>query len=289
MDGRSPLAFLQQSPRFNTFPRLVKPNSSPRSSPAPSAAHSPRANPPQSAKLSVSAKRKAPFADENEDEDSMMTTSPQLAHRTLKRPRQSSATPGKRPLPLSRLLDSIDKPALINLLSAFLSRHPELASEIQSLAPKVTPQTAIAAITKLEDAFQASFPYGGDKANEYAYSRVHAPCTALLSAISEYTNYFLPPTSISPAELLSFLDSVTHVLHRIPLFHNPIHNIARETAFADISNAWETAIRYFLESNGSYSFVLGGWMQRLETHAQKAEILRRIVEDIRQQVSWNGN
>ena len=287
MDSRSPLAFLQQSPRFNTFPRLVNPRSSPRSSPAPNATQSPRAGPTQPAKPPSNAKRKAPFADENEDdEDSVMATSPQLAHRTLKRPRPSTA-PAKRPLPLSRLFDSLDKPALMNLLSTFLSRHPELASEIQSLSPKLTPQTAIAAITKLDDAFQASFPYGGDKANEYAYSRVHVPLTALLNAISDYTHHFLPPTSTSPPELLSFLESVTHVLHRIPMFHNPIHNIARDTAFADISSAWETAIRYFLESNGSHSFVLGGWMQRLEAHAQKAQVLRRVAENIREQVSWN--
>ena len=177
----------------------------------------------------------------------------------------------------------------MTLLSTLVSRHPELTSEIQNLAPKLTPQSALTAITKLEDAFHSSFPYGGDKSGEYAYSRIHAAYTALLSAITDYTTHFLPPTTISPPELLSFLDSVTHLLHRIPLFNNPIHNIARETAFAEITGAWEVAVRYFFETNGSFAFVLGGWMERLEGHAEKEHVLRRIVENIRQQVSWARN
>ena len=147
------------------------------------------------------------------------------------------------------------------------------------------------AITKLENTFHSSFPYGGDKTGEYAYSRIHVAYNTLLSAITDYTTYFLPPPppAISPPELLSFLDSITHLLHRIPLFSNPIHNIARETAFAEITSAWEVGVRYFLETNGSFAFTLGGWMERLEGHARKEPVLRRIVQDLRQQVSWARN
>ena len=218
-----------------------------------------------------------------------MSTSPQPPNRTLKRLRPSSATSNKRPLQISRLLELLDKPALITLLSTLANRHPDLTSEIQSLAPKVTPQTALSAITKLEETFQSSFPYGGDKAGEYSYSRVHGAYNALLSAIADYTAYFLPPTNISPPELLSFLDSITNILHRIPLFVNPIHNIARETAFSDIAGAWEVSIRYFLDTNGSFAFMLGGWMQRLEDHAAKEQVLHRIVEGTRPHVPWNRN
>jgi len=289
MDSRSPLAFLHQNNHLNTFPRLVNPKSSPRSSPAPSShsTNTPRVSPPAALlKPSPITKRKASFAEDNDDEDSIMSTSPHLPHRTIKRPRQTTTTQQKRPLPLNRILDNLEKPALVTLLSTLVSRHPELASEIQNLAPKLTPQSALSAITKLEDAFHSSFPYGGDKSGEYAYSRVHAAYIALLSAIADYTTHFLPPTTISPPELLWFLDSITHLLHRIPLFSNPIHNIARETAFAEITGAWEVAVRYFLETNGAFAFMLGGWMERLEGHAEKEQVLRRIVENIQQQVSW---
>jgi protein Cut8 len=288
MDSRSPVAFLPQNTLLNTFPRLVTPKSPPRLSPSPSSATSHRLSPPSLPKPApLSAKRKASaFPDDNEDGDDMSSTSPQPPHRTLKRPRQSPTSSHKRPLPISRVLDNLDRPALVTLISTLITRHPDLTPEVQSLAPKVTPQTAMTAITKLEQAFRASFPYGGDKTGEYAYSRVHSAYNSLLAAIADYTTHFLPPTSISAAELLSFLDSITHLLHRIPLFHNPIHNIARDTAFADITGAWEVATRYFLEQNGSFAFILGGWMERLEAHAEKEGVLRQMVEDIRQQVSW---
>jgi protein Cut8 len=217
-----------------------------------------------------------------------MSTSPNPSPRILKRPRQSSFSQ-KRNLPISRILDNLDKPALVSLLSTLLSRHPDLGAEVQSLAPKITPQTALNSITRLEATFQASFPYGGDKGGEYAYSRIHAAYNALLSAIADYTTHFLPPTTISPPELLSFLDSITHLLHRIPLFQNPIHNIARETAFADITGAWDLAIRYFLEHNGSFAFMLGGWLERLEAHAEKEGEIRRVLENVRGEVSWARN
>lgn len=288
MDSRSPLAFLQQNTHFNTFPRLVNPKSSPRSSPAPSL--TPRLSPPAAVpKLSSNAKRKASFQDDNDEEDNAMATSPQPHSRTLKRPRQTSSQSNKRPLPISRLLDNLEKPSLIALLSTLISRHPDLAAEVQSLAPKLTPQSALAVISKLEDAFHSSFPYGGDKAGEYAYSRINTSYNSLLTAIADYTSHFLPPTTISAPELLSFLDSITHLLHRIPLFHNPIHNIARETAFAGIMNAWEVSIRYFLETNGSFAFMLGGWMEKLESHASKEEIFRQVVDNIREQIPWNRN
>jgi len=313
MDSRSPLAFLHQNSHLNTFPRLVNPKPlSPRASPSPSSGisspsnnhnpssnhHAPRvSSPPANSRSSPSVKRKASYDDDDDDgnnnnnnnndnEDSIMTTSPRPSPRTLKRPRQASSSSFKRPLPISRILDNLDKPALVTLLSTLLTRHPGLVPEIQALAPKITAQSALGVITRLHDTFKASFPYGGDKGGEYAYSRVHAAYTALLSAIHDYTSHFLPPTSITAPDLLQYLDSVTHLLHQIPLFDNPIHNIARETAFADITSAWDLGIRYFIETNGSFAFMLQGWTERLERHAAKEEGLRRVVDSTRNQCSW---
>jgi protein Cut8 len=217
-----------------------------------------------------------------------MSTSPQPAPRTLKRLRQAPST-GKRPLPISRVLDSLDRPALVTLLSTLIARHPDLTPEISSFAPKVTPQTALATITKLEHGFHSAFPYGGDKGGEYAYARIHAAYNTLLAAVADYTTHFLPPTTISPPELLSFLDSITNLLHRIPLFNNPIHNIARESAFADIAGAWELAVRYFLDNNGGFAFMLGGWLDRLEGHAIKEGALRLVADSVRGEVGWMMN
>jgi protein Cut8 len=288
---RSPLAFLPQNNHFNTFPHLVHPKSSPRSSSPSPVSSTTRLSPP---KLSPAAKRKASFQDDNpsdgDQEDSVMSTSPQPHHRTLKRARgpSSQAATSKRPLPVTRLLDNLEKPALVTLLSSLMTRHPELAAEVQSLAPKVTPQTALQAIHKLEETFHAAFPYGGDKSGEYAYSRIQTSYNALLQGVADYVTHFLPPSNVNPPELLSFLDSVTEVLHRIPTFHNHIHNLARQSAFADIAAAWQVGIRYFIETNGAFSFSLGGMLGRLEGHAQKEESLRSVVESAREHVPWQG-
>src|SRR5271167_2704340 len=104
MDSRSPLVFLHPNNHLNTFPRLVNPKSSPRSSPTPSShtTNTPRVSPPAALiKLPPITKRKASFAEDNEDEDSIMSTSPQPPHRTIKRPRQTTTTQQKRPLPIN--------------------------------------------------------------------------------------------------------------------------------------------------------------------------------------------
>ena len=173
--------------------------------------------------------------------------------------------------------------------------------EIQSFVPKLTPQNAIAILQKYERQFLEAFPYGGDKAGEYAYSRVHTAYKALLDAIRDYTTYFRPPPSSSssanptsstyilPAEILSFLENVTNLLHRLHTWNNPIHNLAKENAMAEVVDAWEAAIRWFLEVNGGFAFTMGGWLDRLEVHANKEEGFRRIVEEIRRQFSWIRN
>ena len=182
-----------------------------------------------------------------------------------------------------------------------MERHPELASEIQPLVPKLTPQSALGILTRYERQFLEAFPYGGDKQGEYAYSRVHSAYKALIDAIHDYTMYFRPPPSSStsnsnsttpyilPAEILSFLDNVTNLLHRVHTWNNPIHNLAKENVMAEVIDAWEAAIRWFLEVNGGFAFTMGGWLDRLEAHASKEEGFRRIVEEIRRQFTWTRN
>jgi len=175
----------------------------------------------------------------------------------------------------------------VTILNTLVSRHPDLAPEIQSLAPKLTPQTALQAISKLEHTLHTSFPYGGDKAGEYAYSRVHVPYTALLTAITDYTRHFLPPQAPeSPPELLAFLDGVSSVLERVPVFTNPIHNLGREAVVAETVSAWEVGVRWFLEVNGAFAFGLGGWLEKIERHAEKEAGLMRVVATVREQISW---
>ena len=287
MDSRSPVTFLpHNNPFSNTLPRMVYSISSPRSStpPASSAQTNNTSRSASPVKLpSTTAKRKASFQ-EDDGEDSVMSTSPQPAHRTLKKPRPSTSQQ-KRPLPISRILDNLEKPQLISLIANLIQRHPGLLPDVQLFAPKLTPQSALSAIIKLEHTLHNSFPYGGDKSGEYAYSRIHSSYSTLLSAISDYTHHFLPPTTIPPAELLHFLNGITNILHRVPLFTNPIHNIARETALNDIVGTWEIAIRYFLEQQGDFAFTWGGWLDRLQAHANKEQVFGNLVDEVRQQVS----
>ena len=70
------------------------------------------------------------------------------------------------------------------------------------------------------------------------------------------------------------------------MFTNPIHNLGREAVVAETVSAWEVGVRWFLEVNGAFAFGLGGWLEKIERHAEKEAGLMRVVATVREQISW---
>lgn len=151
--------------------------------------------------------------------------------------------PSGRPLPLSRLLNDLDKQGLQALLKTLCERHPGLSLEVYQHAPKPTVASALGLMTALQNKVQASFPFGGDSKGEYAYNRVLPHIRDLLEALMDYTPHFLPPNEAFLASTMAFLEGATTIISRLPDWHNPNHALLKREAFEEINGAWITAFR----------------------------------------------
>ncbi|BFZ61842.1 Tethering factor for nuclear proteasome sts1 [Saitoella coloradoensis] len=195
--------------------------------------------------------------------------------------------PQGRPLPLPRLLSSLDNTQLQSIILGLTERHPQLLSEVQSLAPRPTITSSISVLHRLEAAVREAFPYGGDPAGDYAYNRVRPFLNDLLSALMDYTPHFLPPHESYFDTSLSFLDEATHIIHRLPNWSNPLHNISKRQAYEEMCGAWICVLRDAITKSSGVGLVSGGWVEKVEEHNEVAGgRLGSVVEYLRGEVGW---
>lgn len=251
--------------------------------------------PPQvSYNVPSSAGRKRKAEDEEPAADDRMSTSPSPslhqrplpAQRITKRPRP--ATSG-RPLPLPRLLETLDTDSLRQILQTICQRHPGLGSEIEQTAPRPNVSSALAVLKHYESALQAAFPFGGDPTSDYAYNRVRPALTNLLEALADFTPHFLPPNETQASQSLSFLDSATALIHRLPDWNTFQHRLHKQNAYEEISKAWTLVIQEAAKRAGGIHIQYGGWDQKLTKHNQQSSgKLQEAVDEMSKHLGWMG-
>jgi len=215
-----------------------------------------------------------------------MGASPQIAPRMLKRPR-SNVVQG-RPLPLPRLLESVDPQTLKNIIQTMCGRHPELAKEVTELAPRPTVPSALDTLRNYEATYRQAFPYGGNSTGDYTHNRVRPALMELLDALSDYTPHFLPPTESQTAVSLSFLDGATDFIHRLPDWENPLHNHPKQTAYEEITKAWILVVQEAAKRGAGISLQYGGWESKLSRHNDHSGgRMQQAVVQMRQTLGWD--
>ncbi|EPS38356.1 hypothetical protein H072_7952 [Dactylellina haptotyla CBS 200.50] len=250
----------------------------------------------------VAKKRKAsPTDDDSQDNYDRMsaspTASPNLANRNIPaQPTQSrsikrarTAVTG-RPLPLSRLLETLDSNGLKAVLRTLCERHPQLTTEISAVAPKPTVTSSLNLLHTYENNIRQSFPYGGNPEGDYAYNRVKTALLELLDALSDYTPHFLPPNEPSLSHGLEFLDGATSIIHRLPTWENPIHNHHKNVAYEEISKAWILVLKETAKRGGGISLQYDGWDSKLHRHnEQSGGRLELALLELRNALGWFSN
>lgn len=195
-----------------------------------------------------------------------------------------------RPLPLSRLLETVETPTLKSMIQTLCERHPELAKEVHELAPRPTVQSALGTLANYESAYRSAFPYGGNSTGDYAYNRVRPPLMELLDALSDYTPNFLPPNENQTSVSMSFLDGATDIIHRLPSWNNPLHNHSRQAAYEEITKAWMLVIQEAAKRGAGISLQYGGWESKLSKHNEMSGgRMEGAVNHMRQAVGWAEN
>lgn len=197
-----------------------------------------------------------------------MLLRPGTLHRINKR--QRSDVTG-RPLPLARLLETVDSNTLKAILQTVCVRHPELSEEISSLAPRPTVTSALSTLSTYEEAVREAFPYGGNSGADYAFNRVKTALNDLLDALSDYTPHFLPPNESQSATSLTFLDDATNIIHRLPNWDNPVHNHSKNVAYEEITKAWVLVVQEAAKRGAGIQLEYGGWGSTIAKHVEQSE------------------
>ncbi|KAI5809700.1 Cut8 six-helix bundle-domain-containing protein [Peziza echinospora] len=212
---------------------------------------------------------------EENDADEQMNASPahspSLESRILiKGTKRQRNTVTGRPLPLNRVLETVDSSALKSILRELCNRHPQLESEIFSIAPRPSPASAITILNNYESNLRAAFPYGGNPEGDYSYYRVKAALIELLDGLSDYTPHFLPPNETHAANSLAFLDGATEIIHRLPNWSTPMHNHHKQTAYEEITKAWVLVIKEASKRGAGITLQHGSWDTKLSRHNEQS-------------------
>ncbi|UNI20556.1 Tethering factor for nuclear proteasome sts1 [Purpureocillium takamizusanense] len=210
-------------------------------------------------------------ADEDGDETMSPMSSPAVASRTLARPSKKARANELigRPLPLPRLLETLDTEQLRTVLERICERHPNIGQEVVSEAPRVTAGAALSVLREYQDKLKAAIPYG-ESSPEYTYYRIRDALVALLEALSAFTPQFLPPAEMQVAKSLLFLDGATKLVHDLPNWEAQAYRHHKENAYEELSRAWALVVNEAGKRGGGITLSSGGWDQRLARHNEES-------------------
>nr|POE94336.1 tethering factor for nuclear proteasome sts1 [Quercus suber] len=229
--------------------------------------------------MSSGRKRKA---SEEPDHDRMSTSpsaSPSVAnrglpssslstHRSLKRTRTNNAA--GRPLSLARLLQTLSADELRQVLLNICDERPEIQQAIVTRAPRPSTESTLSVLSKYETSFLQAFPLGNNLTSDYAYNRVQQTLVELLEALRDFTPYYLPPQETQATTSLTYLDTVTNILHRIPDWETYQYQRHKNDSYDDIAKAWALVIKETSKRAGGFQLQFGGWDSKLVEHNEKS-------------------
>lgn len=234
-------------------------------------------------------KRKASPSGEDDHE---MSTSPQISNAKLppaqpvsrKRPRPNLTG---RPLTVGRLLETLDQDSLRSILRTLSNRNPHLRDEILHIAPRPSVNSTLDVLRQYLDRLRASFPLDPNPRSDYSYDRVRPQWSDLLDALTDFTPHFLPPNESQSSTSLAYLDGVTQIITELPEWDAAQHNLAKQNAYAEISNAWSTVIKEASKRGGGIQLQYGGWEEKLRLHNQKSGgQMQDAYDDLASALGW---
>ncbi|KAK1760575.1 tethering factor for nuclear proteasome STS1 [Echria macrotheca] len=238
-----------------------------------------------------SRKRKAD--DDNDEMSVSPTNSPSISTRQIarasKKPRSviDNRLDG-RPLPLPRLLETLDKTQLRMILHTICERHPDLGREVVNSAPRPTVASALHVLEEYQEKLKAAMPLG-NSSSDYVYFRVKQHLSALIDAIWDFTPQYLPPLEQQTSISLQYLDSATDIIHALPDWESFEYRQHKEKAYEEMSQAWALVINEGAKRGGGIILHSGGWDQTLSKHNQRSGgRLQLAMQEMANVLGWMG-
>ncbi|KFG83793.1 Tethering factor for nuclear proteasome STS1 gb [Metarhizium anisopliae] len=250
----------------------------------------PRLSPQRSVSPLLGMSNRKRKADDDGDETMSPLSSPAISARPLVRPSKkvrSNELIG-RPLPLPRLLETLDASQLRMVLERLCERQPDIGQEVVIGAPRPSVLSALDVLQDYHVKLKEAIPYG-ESSPEYTYYRVKEPLIALIDALSDFTPQYLPPIETQPTTSLQFLDGATKLIHDLPNWEPQAYRHHKESAYDDISRAWALVITEAGKRGGGLNLHTGGWDQTLSRHnEQSGGRLGTAMSAMASSVGWMG-
>lgn len=234
-------------------------------------------------------------ADDDLQDDRMSaspSSSPNIASqplptsRPIKRPRSGAFG---RPLSLPRLLETLDADSLRSVLKLICEHHPVIAAEVEKSAPRPSVASALSVLRNYETKLLESFPFGCNQSSDYSYNRVRQPLMALLNALNDFTQNFLPPNESQVPLSLSFLDSATDIIHRLPNWDSFQNTLHKQGAYEEMARAWVVVLQEAEKRAGGIQLQYDGWDKKLAKHNQLSNgKLQPAVNKLNSVLGWAG-
>ncbi|CAO3694198.1 unnamed protein product [Umbelopsis ramanniana] len=146
-------------------------------------------------------------------------------------------------LSVRKLLDTLDKTTLVDLVNGLIDSYPSLQPEIEKNIPPPTLQSVSQVINDLEYKLSESYPYSrsGPLRDDYSFNRVKGHLMDLVNALQEYADHFTTSSDF-PTTTFSYLHFATLVAERLPTWSNPTHNNIQRNLYLDLVKYWMKAI-----------------------------------------------
>ncbi|KAK3359085.1 Cut8 six-helix bundle-domain-containing protein [Lasiosphaeria hispida] len=237
------------------------------------------------------ASRKRKADDENDEMSVSPTSSPAIPSKQLSRPSKkvrAGHDMGGRPLPLPRLLETLDTAQLRMVLQTICERHPDIGQEVVNGAPRPTVASALNVLDEYQGKLRNAFPLG-HSSSDYTYFRVKQALGALIDAISDFTPQYLPPTEQQTNISLQYLDGATKIIHALPDWESQQYRHHKHNAYDEISRAWALVITEAAKRGGGIILHTGGWNQSLAKHNQQSGgRLEQAMSAMANEAGWMG-
>ncbi|KAI7897981.1 Cut8 six-helix bundle-domain-containing protein [Cokeromyces recurvatus] len=252
-------------------------------------------SPPSNDGTTKGRKRRASYEDEEMTNSENSTDYKTITLHSLREDNILHATKRNRMstkggFPISKLLATLDKDKLIELINDLVDSNPHLKNEVDAFIPPPTTQSISLVIGNLEKKLIDSFPYNKTSTrDDYTFNRVRTILLDIVNTLVEYAEHFISSPDEHPTTLFSYLHYATTVASRLPEWDNDVHNQIKRDLMNEIIEYWKKAVNVASSKINQGKIygqqVVTEWAKELvqhniETHGQFSDVLQQFTEKL---------
>lgn len=228
----------------------------------------------QKSTLLITVNRKRKQDENEEDMDSSLDFPTQ--QRKMIMPKRIR-TDDHRRFPLSKLLDTMDKPQLVSLLTKLIESNSSIQADVASHIPRPTLASAQTILANLETKLQATFPYTkwGPSRDDYSFNRIRPILEDLVETTLDLAAHFCGVDEHA-STAFAYLHHATSLAHRLPRWENEMHEKLRLDLYSRLEKFWKKAILEAGHRAVDQGRIYGAsavteWAKNLVSHDQESE------------------